>query len=215
VARMKRPRKKQRGRLRLPPWWPVVGVVVLIGAAVGVLFLIQGLRSGPQVGDHIHSSLGIYVWGEQQPDLPVTGGGVHSHGDGLIHIHPQHSGEESLGAALGKFFEYGGWNLTSDTLRLAEGEEYVNGDLGPDGRPGTLRVLKARTDWRSDEGGAHGDLTAQCSALTDDQMKELGSFVGYVAKDGDCVRIIFGPEGESSVYEASSAASTDEEETAE
>ncbi|MDE0804481.1 MAG: hypothetical protein OSA99_14305, partial [Acidimicrobiales bacterium] len=66
--------------------------------------------------DHWHSSYGFYVCDSFQPDLPEfvapQNGGNHTHGDGLIHVHPfatSRSGEnatlvnwiEDAGAVLG------------------------------------------------------------------------------------------------------------------
>jgi hypothetical protein len=44
----------------------------------------------PQIGDHIHQSLAFNACGEFLPDLPEFESpvGIHTHGDGVIHIHP-------------------------------------------------------------------------------------------------------------------------------
>jgi hypothetical protein len=44
----------------------------------------------PQISDHIHMALGINVCGEWLEDLPEfeSAIGIHSHGDGVMHIHP-------------------------------------------------------------------------------------------------------------------------------
>jgi hypothetical protein len=39
--------------------------------------------------------------------------GIHSHGDGLIHIHPFNSSERRQ-ATVGRFLDYGGWSASSD-----------------------------------------------------------------------------------------------------
>ncbi|MGK2949657.1 MAG: hypothetical protein ACSLFP_13880 [Acidimicrobiales bacterium] len=44
----------------------------------------------PQIGDHIHQAFGVNICGEWQPDLPGFESqiGIHTHSDGVIHIHP-------------------------------------------------------------------------------------------------------------------------------
>jgi len=183
----------------------VAGIAAVIGVIIALFFFLRTTAT-PAIGDHIHGALEIYIWGQRQPDLggdkpgiPTWESGIHTHGDGLIHIHPQVSSEEGAGAALGKWFESGGMKLTKTTLRLLDGQEYNNGDVGPDGQAGVLRVLKKRLDWRSSF-GAHEAFKTQCSELADKDMEELGNFPHYVPKDGDCVRIVFGPEGSPSAY---------------
>jgi hypothetical protein len=44
----------------------------------------------PQIGDHIHQAIGVNICGEWQPDMPgfESRTGIHTHSDGVIHIHP-------------------------------------------------------------------------------------------------------------------------------
>lgn len=63
--------------------------------------------NGPQVGDHWHNAFGIYICGEFLADIqsdldPV---GIHTHNDGLIHIHPFSSAAAGDNATLGLFAE--------------------------------------------------------------------------------------------------------------
>jgi hypothetical protein len=50
----------------------------------------EDLGGVPQLGDHIHQALGVNVCGEWLPDLPEFESpvGIHTHGDGVLHIHP-------------------------------------------------------------------------------------------------------------------------------
>ena len=84
-----RKRSRSRFRLRLPSWLPIAAIVVVIVAVLGVfLAFARGTSAQPSIGDHIHAALDIYVCGQQEPNLPIFEAGVHTHGDGLIHIHP-------------------------------------------------------------------------------------------------------------------------------
>lgn len=68
--------------------------------------------------DHWHTALGINVcgrWLADPPEFHVRGAnpdlraGIHSHGDGLIHIHPFSTDEAGERATLRRFLEDGGW----------------------------------------------------------------------------------------------------------
>jgi len=195
-----RPRKRSRRRLRLPSWTPVAGIVVVIVAIIGVfLAFARGTAAQPSIGDHIHAALDIYVCGQKEPNLPFFEAGIHTHGDGLIHIHPQFTNEEGTGASVGKFFQYGGWELSDSTLTLPGDRTFKNGDACPDGQTGVLRMLKYRLSWRSSS-GANSLLADECSRVADADMQEVKNFPGYVPKDGDCLHLIFGPAGAPSVY---------------
>lgn len=122
----------------------------------------------PLIGaDHWHAKYGIWICGELQPNLPKWDSGVDTHGDGYIYIHPQSPSEEGLGAALDKFFEYGGGELTGDTLQLPGSEAtYHNGDRCPDGEEATVRV------WVNGE--------------------QINDFSAYIPQDADDVVVSFG-----------------------
>jgi hypothetical protein len=193
-------RRRPRFRLRLPPWAPVIVVVAVIAGVVGVFFFARETAAQPRIGDHIHAAMDIYACGQQEPDLPQFEAGIHTHGDGLYHMHPTSSSEEGVGAAVGKFFQYGHWQLNGSTLTLPGGHILKNGDACPDGQTGVLRMLKYRLQWRSDS-GSYSEFADQCSRLTDADMEEVEDFPGYVPKDGECLHLIFGPAGAPSVYE--------------
>jgi len=103
--------------------------------------------------------------------IPEWQSGVHTHDDGIIHLHPFDPSEEGVGAALGKFFEYGGGGfLTKNELRMPGSDTtYTNGDACPDGTTGVVQAFVQR-------------------ALLDDHAQ-------YIPQDGDSIQIIFGPEG--------------------
>jgi hypothetical protein len=174
----------------------VAVTIAIIGA---FLAFARGTSAQPSIGDHIHAAMNIYVCGQQEPNLPIFEAGVHTHGDGLLHIHPESASEEGAGAAVGKFFQYGGWELSQSTLILPADTTFKVGDPCPDGRPGVLRMLKYRLSWRSSSGD-NSLLADQCSRMADANMEEVQDFPNYVPKDGDCLHLIFGPAGAPSVY---------------
>jgi hypothetical protein len=78
-------------------------------------------------GDHWHASLDVNIcgtWAPPAPEFETEAGnpnvrvGIHSHGDGLIHIHPFNRSEAGTHATVGRFLEYGGWKANADSLSL-------------------------------------------------------------------------------------------------
>jgi plastocyanin len=157
----------------LPPWVPVVGIIVLVFGILGLLFVTRSATGAPRIGeDHWHANYTYYVCGEKQPPAPTwEGTGVHTHGDGLIHIHPFTQREEGAGARLSRWFDYGGGKLDGDEVRMpGSSQVHKNGDECPDGTVGEVQVFVF---------GAR-----------------LDDYTRYIPKDGDRVRIVFGPSEE-------------------
>lgn len=163
----------------LPPWAPVVGIIVVVFGILGFLFLVRSATGAPRIGDHWHAPYQFFACGEKQPNASVWESGVHTHADGIIHIHPFQTFEEGSGARLVKWFEYGGGKLTNSEVNIpGSSKTYKNGDACPDGRPGELQVFVTRV-------GASSEERLQGSSLT-----------RYIPHDGDRVRIVFGPPEE-------------------
>ena len=102
-------------------------------------------RPSADVGDTWLAALGVHVCGEWLPNAPATAleAGVHSHGDGLVYVHPvsaegpdRDTGDE---ATLGRFLAEGGWRADEDGFGLWGGVEVRTGDTCPDGREGVFR----------------------------------------------------------------------------
>ena len=75
---------------------------------------------------------------------------MHSHGDGLVYVHPFKPDEAGDKATLGLFLERGGWKVSADRLQLWDGVEHRTGDTCPDGQVGQVR-------WWVDGVEQHGD----------------------------------------------------------
>ncbi len=156
--------------LYFPPWVPVVIVIFVVFGILGLLFFTREATGAPRIGkDHWHATYQTFICGERQPNFPVWEGGVHTHADGVIHIHPFTPSEEGAGARLVKWFEYGGGKLTQSEMRIpGRRETYKNGDQCPDGSVGVLQMF------------VNGE--------------RLDNWSRYLPRDGDRVRIVFGPE---------------------
>ena len=133
----------------------------------------------------------MFVGDEQQPRISetLTNQGIHTHGDGMIHIHPHVPAGEGGGASLENFFGDQGGKLSNSEWRIpGRRENYKNGDdLDGDGKPEELRILRA-----SLARGLPADFNqaiVDCNAKPESEFERVSP--RYVAKDGDCIRVIF------------------------
>jgi len=134
---------------------------------------------GPVVADHWHAAFGIYVCDEFLPPLPEWEDmlGIHTHGDGVVHIHPfveEASGER---ATLELFLDGAAVELDDDRL-VVEGEAYENGH-DCDGEPAVIQVAQ----W--DDARAGG---------TPDTLQEDTAGIRF-RRDGEAFTIAVAPEG--------------------
>jgi len=156
--------------LYFPPWVPVVGIIVIVFAVLAGLFILRGQTGAPRIGvDHWHATYEFIVCGQKQPNFPEWTAGVHTHADGIIHMHPFDPGEEGAGARLVRWVEYGGGKLDGDEIR-APGTRttHKNGELCEDGQEAVVQVFANR--------------------------QKLDDYTRYIPQDGDNVQILFGPE---------------------
>jgi hypothetical protein len=88
----------------------------------------------PQLGDHIHEAIGFNVCGDFLPNIPTFESkiGIHTHGDGVMHIHPFSQLGVGANATLGRFLKDAhdegnlDVSLNDTTLKLL-GETYKEG----------------------------------------------------------------------------------------
>ncbi|MGI9120737.1 MAG: hypothetical protein ACR2G7_11565 [Acidimicrobiales bacterium] len=160
--------------------WPLALVaVVALGSALIFISLPQKAEASPPIlGDHWHAAYAVYVCGEFQPplgDIKTDTSGIHSHKDGLIHIHPFTARYTGDGANLGTFGDTVGMKLDDDALTVPGRPTFKNGD-DCGGKPGKVQVKV----W---------DITDQEGRLLKDDL------AAYAPKEGDLVTIGFIPAG--------------------
>jgi hypothetical protein len=113
-------------------------------------------QTPPTTTDHWHEAYGFYICNaftanitDNNEDQSSPGyllfrqTGIHTHGDGVIHVHPYGSAGTGRNAKLGTFFKQVGVTLTDTTIQLPKELGSVskkNGDLC-DGKPGKLQVV--------------------------------------------------------------------------
>ena len=128
------------GRTRSPRnlgWWGLITGIVALGVGLVVVSRPDKVDAvPPRLTDHWHVAYGIDICGEPLPGLsdakPDTSG-IHSHGDGLIHIHPFSSRYTGKGANLGAFADTTGMTLTDSSLKVPGRDKLDNGDKCPAG----------------------------------------------------------------------------------
>jgi hypothetical protein len=87
----------------------------------------------PQLGDHIHEAIGFDICGEFQPNIPLFESeiGIHTHADGVLHIHPFSQLGVGANATLGRFLKdarEGGQKVSlSDSTLTYLGDKYQEG----------------------------------------------------------------------------------------
>ena len=126
----------------------VMGVVVVLGV-LGVVFSRDAAHHSaaadqPTVNDHWHAAYGFYICGNFLPDLPQPPNliGLHTHGDGVVHIEPQDPVQDTgKNANLGRFISgYPGLKLSSTSLTVLN-QTWTNGKEKCGDKPGEIMVV--------------------------------------------------------------------------
>jgi hypothetical protein len=194
--------RSSAGRQRNLLFPGVIGAIVLVGSAL-VWYAVDERQSDtnvpPIVGDHWHAAYGIYVCGEWQPDIPEFEAttGIHTHGDGVIHIHPFSQSGAGENATLGTFLEDTDVKLSDSELTIGKNElpdgakTWKEGKDKCDGKDAELVV--AKWDNVSDENAKPALLT---SGLEDIRFRH----------DGEGYTIAFMPEGDTDIPKPQTAA---------
>jgi hypothetical protein len=186
------PKKARTGNNTL---WYALAFVIVVGGVLAVALSRSTSQSslGPLVtrGDHWHAALGVDNCGTWVPNWswppgntssnsasagsPARAGsggllyaGLHSHGDGLIHMEPATSEDEGKNATLGRYFKYGGWKLDQTSINFVN-VNVKNGDTC-NGKPGVLR-------WAVNGKEMHGNPAK------------------YKLYDGDAIELVFTTAG--------------------
>jgi hypothetical protein len=184
----------RRGQRRGGATWfyGAVALVVVVGIVLVVVSRSSTADVPPQpgnpstgeAGDHWHAAVAANVCGEwlsNPPEFETSADnanvrvGVHTHGDGFMHIHPFTKSEGGDNATFGRFLTYGGWGASEDSLQLWAGPasapdatDFSDGDTCPEGTEfaGKKGVVKWSVDCKEREGNpsdykpSDGDVVA-------------------------------------------------------
>ena len=188
-------RKKQPGPPQQQRSWflPAVALVLALGVAGVAAAAVtrepaDPADAAPRIGDHWHVAYGVYDCDGYVPPstAPDHGLGIHTHGDGLIHIHPSRTRAAGPRARLALFTDAIGADLTDD--------HYAPGSGEPEGRE-----LRA-------EDGCNGEpaelVLAYWPDVTQDAAPEIirDDLAGFrFAQDGSALAIALIPEGNAEI----------------
>lgn len=161
--------------------WPLaLAAVVILGSVLIALSRPeQSEAEPPTIGDHWHAAYGLYVCGEflsPLADARPDASGIHTHQDGLIHIHPFSTRYTGEGANLEAFARQVGLELSDDGFKVPDGRAFRNGD-DCGGEPGVVQVKV----WES-------------AADPDGRLVE-GDVAQFAPPENSLVTIAFAPEG--------------------
>lgn len=192
VARAARTGGKVTGQRRNLGFPSAIVAIVVLG--IGLVAFARNSTPGggePSLQDHWHAAFGIYLcdrWVQDLPDGPTDQLGIHTHEDGLIHVHPFLAGATGRSATLGKFFDQVGLQVSDSSITLPPGElygerQYKNGVTKCGDETGRV-VLAYWTD----------ALTAADGAPDDVRTSNIAS--EHIDADGGAFTLAFLPKGE-------------------
>jgi len=152
-----------RGRT---PWVYYLTIIAIVVLGTAMVYFSRANRlsasnnigaTPPVVGqDHWHEAYAIYVCtaadkGEFLPVFPYQADpeGIHTHGDGVINIHPYEKSAAGKNAVLGVFTKVTGVTLNAGELKVPSfagygGHDYKDSD-NCGGKPGRVQVTVFRT----------------------------------------------------------------------
>jgi hypothetical protein len=173
----------------------VIGGIMVLGVAL-VAFAANDRKSEtdvpPVLGDHWHAAVGFYICDQFEPDIAEFESrvGIHTHGDGVIHIHPSSAAGAGENATLGTFLEGAGVTLTDSELTMGD-KSWKEGDQKCGDEDGELVVAQWEDVQSSDEK----------PALI---RRDFDSI--RFREDGEGYTIAFVPEGTTDIPKPASAA---------
>jgi hypothetical protein len=127
----------------------IVGVLLIVVARNG---FSPDAEAAPKPGDHWHAAYGFFVCDALQPPITTsTQGltGLHTHGDGIVHIEPSSKAYSGSKATLSAWGQAVGVQFASSSWTLPDGTKYQNG-YDCNGQPAQLSVYK----WNADDPNA-------------------------------------------------------------
>jgi hypothetical protein len=149
LAKVARSGKKRTIRDTSDRTYPLAVAAIVVVGSLSVFWgrsvRVSAQDIQPKLSDHWHVAYGAYLCDNFAPPVGDAGPdktGVHSHEDGIIHIHPFTSAAAGERATIAKFFDTVGMKVTDDKLVMPDGTEYVSGKTTcPDGEVGKLVLV--------------------------------------------------------------------------
>jgi hypothetical protein len=198
-----RAQARRSTKTRTSQWFYLTIAAIVALGIVGVVFA-QSQRGSASIppqpanpatgapGDHWHEAIGVNICGEWLANPaefttvaanPRVNAGIHTHGDGFIHVEPQTSADGGNNATLGRWFDSGGWSVSSSSVAAW---------TGPSSDP-------TKKSWSNDErcpshtppAGQSGHIVWSVNCKT-----RAGNPASYKLRNGDIIAIGFLANGE-------------------
>jgi hypothetical protein len=174
-----------------------IGIILLLGCImVGVAWndhRSAAASVAPVANvDHWHAAYGFYVCGKWLPAIPTyeNPDGIHTHGDGVIHIHPYSAAASGVNARLKVFLDSAGVKLTDTELKI-NGKTYKEGKDKCNGKSAELVMAR----WE------HVQSTKKEPALIHNDFGDT-----RFRDNGEGFTIAFMPSGDTDIPKPESAA---------
>ena len=170
----------------------LVAVVVLGVAMVAFARSARPPAAAPRVGnDHWHSAYAIYDCDRFLPAFTSAADpdGIHSHQDGVIHIHPWNSSAAGGRADLDVFFESMGARMSDDEIS-GPGIGVLEAGSDCNGEPTVIRAVRfARIDADPEAPGADDPVTGLADVY--EPVEEFTDDFGDIRLLGDVEAFTF------------------------
>lgn len=138
-----------------------------------------GDAPGVAIGEHWHAYFGINICGQWLPNVPPyeAPSGVHSHGDGFMHLHPRSTSGAHERATVGLYVDQalGDNEVKREEIKVDGYDRVENGDECPDGE---YEGQEAKVRW----------------SVNKTEKPEGSNPADYIPEDGDVIAIAFLPE---------------------
>jgi hypothetical protein len=119
-------------------WLFAVAIVAIVGLGIGIVAFARNENAGAPPNDappmanlndgkpydHWHAAMAIDVCGKELPPLqdgPADVLGIHTHGDGLAHVHPFSTRASGSRATLQRFWDQTSLKVTNSGFKLPAG----------------------------------------------------------------------------------------------
>lgn len=207
VARASRAGGHTSGKSRQVGFPAAIALVVVLGLGLVTFARVSGqvgedAKNPPKVGEHWHAAMGTFICdrfvtdvADRTPEDPL---GIHTHQDGLAHVHPFQAAGAGKQATLDKFYGQVGMKVSTSAIRMPaakpfEKRTYEVGKTTCDGKPATIKVVH----WKSALKAASG--SAASNTVTSDPGKIR------FTEDGGAYTLAFVAKGTKIVPPPSSA----------
>jgi hypothetical protein len=134
VARVARTGGGRTARGRGSLLWPgVLTLTVVLGTTLIFISRAENQASAdhlpPRRGDHWHAAYGFYICDKVLSPIGIQNDpvGIHTHGDGVVHIHPTSVASSGKSATFGRFMEAVNGSVSSSEIKLPGQKTMKNG----------------------------------------------------------------------------------------